>query len=157
MIVKLPIKDKEKICFHKSNYIKSTKNYKFNSLLFSFFSVITLLVFLSVSAGIMNSYLFSELFGTYALRGLIFIFCIFIFATFFTFEKKNKNFEQKSRSSNLLAREWKIFFNEKENICEIAIDDTNDNWQYQKIDVDDVNSYDELSDTEWEEIKLRLP
>ncbi|MEK9993967.1 MAG: hypothetical protein VW646_04320 [Hydrogenophilales bacterium] len=105
----------------------------------------------------MNSYLFSELFGTYALRALIFIFCIFIFATFLTFEKKNKNFEQKSRSSNLLAREWKIFFNEKENICEIAIDDTNDNWQYQKIDVDDVNSYDELSDTEWEEIKLRLP
>ena len=157
MIVKLPIKDKEKICFHKSNYIKSAKNYKFNSLLFSFFSVITLLVFLSVSAGIMNSYLFSELFGTYALRALIFIFCIFIFATFLTFEKKNKNFEQKSRSSNLLAREWKIFFNEKENICEIAIDATNDNWQYQKIDVDDVNSYDELSDTEWEEIKLRLP
>ena len=34
---------------------------------------------------------------------------------------------------------------------------TNDNWQYQKIDVDDLNSYDELSDTEWEEIKLRLP
>ena len=157
MTVKLPIKDKEKICFHKSNYIKSTKNYKFNSFLFSFFSVITLLVFLSVSAGIMNSYLFSELFGTYALRALIFIFCIFIFATFLTFEKKNKNFEQKSRSSNLLAREWKIFFNEKENICEIAIDATNDNWQYQKIDVDDVNSYDELSDTEWEEIKLRLP
>ena len=95
MTVKLPIKDKEKICFHKSNYIKSTKNYKFNSLLFSFFSVITLLVFLLVSAGIMNSYLFSELFGTYALRALIFIFCIFIFATFLTFEKKNKNFEQK--------------------------------------------------------------
>ena len=49
------------------------------------------------------------------------------------------------------------FFNEKENICEIAIDDLNDNWQYQKIDVDDLNSYVELSDTEWEEIKLRLP
>ena len=157
MIVKLPIKDKEKICFHKSNYIKSTKNYKFNSFLFSFFSVITLFVFLSVSAGIMNSYLFSELFGAYTLKVLILIFCIFIFATFFTFEKKNKNFEQKTRSSNLLAREWKIFFNEKENIYEIAIDDSNDNWQYQKIDVDDVNSYIELSDTEWEEIKLRLP
>ena len=49
------------------------------------------------------------------------------------------------------------FFNEKENICEIAIDDTNDNWQYQKIDVDDVSSYVELSKSEWEEIKLRLP
>ena len=49
------------------------------------------------------------------------------------------------------------FFNEKENICEIVIDDLNDNWQYQKIDVDDLNSYVELSDTEWEEIKLRLP
>ena len=157
MTVKLPIKDKEKICFHKLNYIKSTKNYKFNSLLFSFFSVFKLLIFLSVSSGIMNSYLFSELFGIYSLKALILLLCVFIFATFLTFEKKNKNFEQKSRSSNLLAREWKIFFNEKENICEIAIDDTNDNWQYQKIDVDDVSSYVELSKSEWEEIKLRLP
>ena len=33
----------------------------------------------------------------------------------------------------------------------------NDNWQYQKIDVDDVSSYVELSKSEWEEIKLRLP
>jgi len=157
MTVKLPIKDKEKICFHKSNYIKSTKNYKFNSFLFSFFSVVTLFIFLSVSAGIMNSFLFSELFGIYTLKVLIFLLCIFIFATFLTFEKKNKNFEQKSRSSNLLAREWKIFFNEKENIYEIAIDDSNDNWKYQKIDVDDMNSYVELSKAEWEEIKLRLP
>lgn len=157
MRVKLPIKDMEKICFHKLNYIKSTKNYKLNSLLFSFFSVVTLLIFLSVSAGIMNTFLFSELFGIYTLKALIFTLCIFIFATFLTFEKKNKNFEQKSRSSNLLAREWKIFFNEQENIYEIAIDDSNDNWQYQKIDVDDINSYVELSQAEWEEIKLQLP
>jgi hypothetical protein len=157
MKVKLPIKDKEKICFHKSNYIKSSKNYKSNSLLFSVFSVVTLLLFLSVSAGIMNSYLFSELFGVHTLKYLILTLCIFIFATFTTFDKKNKNFDQKTRSSNILIREWKIFFNDNENICEIAIDNSGDNWQYQKIDVDDEVFYDELSDAEWELIKLRLP
>lgn len=157
MKVKLPIKDKEKICFHKSNYIKSSKNYKSNSLLFSVFSVVTLLLFLSVSAGIMNSYLFSELFGVHTLKYLILTLCIFIFATFTTFDKKNKNFDQKTRSSNILIREWKIFFNDNENICEIAIDNSGDNWQYQKIDVDDEVFYDELSAAEWELIKLRLP
>ena len=157
MKVKLPIKDKEKICFHKSNYIKSSKNYKSSSLLFSFFSVVTLLLFLSVSAGIMNSHLFSELFGVHTLKYLILTLCIFIFATFTTFDKKNKNFDQKTRSSNILIREWKIFFNDNENICEIAIDNSGDNWEYQKIDVDDEVFYDELSDAEWELIKLRLP
>ena len=96
----------------------------------------------------MNSYLFSEMFGTYV-KALIFIFGIFIFATFFTFEKKIK-ISTKIKKQQSLARE-ENFFNEKENICEIAIDDLNDNWQYQKIDVDDLNSV-ELSDTEWEEI-----
>jgi hypothetical protein len=105
----------------------------------------------------MNSYLFSELFGVHTLKYLILTLCIFIFATFTTFDKKNKNFDQKTRSSNILIREWKIFFNDNENICEIAIDNSGDNWQYQKIDVDDEVFYDELSAAEWELIKLRLP
>ena len=72
---------------------------------------------------------FSELFGIYSLKALILLLCVFIFATFLTFEKKNKNFERNQEVAIfLLVR--KIFLTE--NICEIAIDDTNDNWQYQK-------------------------
>ena len=113
MKVKLPIKDKEKICFHKLNYIKSTKNYKFNSLLFSFFSVFTLLIFLSVSAGIMNSYLFSELFGIYSLKALILLLCIFIFATFLTFEKKIKISNRNQEVAIFLLVSGKFFLTKK--------------------------------------------
>ena len=159
MNIKLPLFAKNKIISKFEDYKVADEDFTSSSHLFRFFSFLTLCNFLVFSFGVMDPITLKQSISTYGYHfSQIFLVVGFLLTKFYL-DKKNASQQLKIEISTELNRDWKLNI-EKENksySISIAIDDSEEKWIFQKINILDSSSYDDIEKNDWLENIKKLP